>query len=420
VLSHAALEMETIPTSQQQAVLESIDKLRPKLVELTQRLIRERSVNPPGDETGTARVLVEELESFGVKAKERQVAPKRVNVEAVLGGIERGSRFLFNGHMDVVPEGDPSKWTTDPFGGEVKGDLIYGRGATDMKGGLAAITIALRGIVDSGTALKGDVLFHAVADEEVDSIYGTKYMIKRGLAKADMGIVAEPSIFGKAIVIRQAVRGNCWVKLRTLGKAAHASNPSNGVNAVLNMSRLLLEVDKLQLKHIPHSVLPPPTIAAGTVIKGGTKTNVIPESCEAEVDVRITPGMTKEQVLGEFNSMIDRMTREYFNFSATAEAFAYAPSAEIRADHPVIRAAQKATELIAGKTPTLGAGSGTNDGVYLIQDGGVPVIPGFGPGDHESGHAHGADENVRISDLMNFAKIYALTLMFSLGYKEAN
>ncbi len=118
-------------------------------------------------------MLKDELSSFVMEVKEHQAALKRVNIEATLPGFEHGARFLFSGHMDVVPEGDPSKWTVDPFGGELKGDLIYGRGSADMKGGLAAVSVALRGLVDAGTALKGDVLFHAVADEEVDSIHGT-------------------------------------------------------------------------------------------------------------------------------------------------------------------------------------------------------------------------------------------------------
>jgi acetylornithine deacetylase/succinyl-diaminopimelate desuccinylase family protein len=397
-----------MPTYDQKTVMQAIEKLRPELVELTRRLIREKSVNPPGDETGTARVLEAELTSFGMKVNEHISAPRRVNVEATLAGAAHRSRFLFNGHMDVVPEGDPSKWTVDPFGGEVRDDRIFGRGSTDMKGGL----------VDAGIDLNGDVLFHAVADEEVDSVHGTKYMISKGLARADMGIVAEPSVFGKSIVIRQAVRGNCWIRLRTVGKAAHASNPAGGVNAVLKMSRLLLALDRLQLKHQPHKILPPPTISAGTVISGGTKTNVIPESCQAEVDVRITPGITKDQVLKEFANVFDQVRREDPNFSATAEVFAYAPPAEIPEDHRVLDAAKKATEVVIGQEPKLSAGYGTNDGVYLIHDGGVPMIPGFGPGDHESGHAHGADENVRISELMNFAKIYALTVMIALGVHE--
>jgi acetylornithine deacetylase/succinyl-diaminopimelate desuccinylase-like protein len=306
----------------------------------------------------------------------------------------------------------------DPFGGVVKGDTLYGRGAADMKGALAAVAIALRGLVESKTILNGDVLFHAVADEEVDSILGTKYMIAKGLTKADMGIVGESSVIGKSIVIRQAVRGNCWLRLKTAGRAAHASNPSAGVNAVLNMSRLLLAVDKIQLKHIPHKILPAPTISAGTVIKGGTKTNVIPEMCESEVDVRITPGITKEQVLREFEGTINKLRTEYPNFSATVEIFAFAPPAEIAESNPGFIAARKATELVVGYQPTAGASYGTNDGVYLIHDGGVPVVPGFGPGDHQTGHAHGADENVRISELLTFAKIYALTTMLALGYED--
>jgi acetylornithine deacetylase/succinyl-diaminopimelate desuccinylase family protein len=362
---------------------------------------------------------MDELASYGVEVKEHEAAPKRVNVEAILSGANHDSRFLFNGHMDVVPEGDLANWTVEPFGGEVKGDFIYGRGATDMKSGLAAVTIALRGLVESGVRLNGDVLFHAVADEEVDSIHGTKYLIRKGLAKANMGIVAEPSVFGESVVIRRAVRGNCWLKLRTIGKAAHAKNPSLGVNAVLNMSRLLLELDKLQLKHVPHDILPAPTIAVGTVIRGGTKTNVIPESCEAEADVRITPGITKEQVLEEFNSVINRMKDKYPNFSANAEVFAYAPPAEIPANHPVIQAAKRSTELVVGQAPRLGAGYGTNDGVYLTYDAGIPMILGFGPGNQESGNAHSPDENVRISDVVNFSKIYALTLMLALGCRDA-
>jgi acetylornithine deacetylase/succinyl-diaminopimelate desuccinylase family protein len=392
--------------------------MRPRLVELTQHLIHEKSVNPPGDETGPARVLTDELDSIGLKVRTYEAAPRRVNVDANLHGSERHKRFLFNGHMDVVPEGDLSKWSMDPFGGIVKEDVLYGRGATDMKGGLAAVATAIHGLVESNTVLNGDVLFHAVADEEVDSILGTKYMIAKGLAKADMGIVAEPSVISKSIVIRQAVRGNCWLRLKTIGKAAHASNPSAGVNAVLDMSRLLLAADKIQLKHSPHKILPAPTISAGTVIKGGTKTNIIPETCEAEVDVRITPGITREQVVNEFPDVIANLSRECPNFSATVEVLAFAPPAEIPENNPALTAARRSTEVVVGYQPKLAAAYGTNDGVYLIHDGGVPVIPGFGPGDHQTGHAHGADENVSITELVNFAKIYALILMYGLGYLD--
>jgi len=388
------------------------------LVRLLQDLIRQRSVNPPGDVSGVAQVLQRELSSIGLDVSLHTSAPGMVNVQAVLKGLKEKPRFLFNGHTDVVTEGDPSVWTVDPFDGVVKGDLIYGRGAADMKGGLAAIAVCLRGLVESGVILNGEAIFHAVADEEVDSIYGTKYMIKNGLAKADLGIVAEGSVFGGAIGIRQAVRGNCWLKLTTHGKAAHASNPSNGVNAVLSMCKLLLALENAQLEYTPHKLLPAPTISPGTVISGGHKTNIIPEQCEAEVDVRLVPGMTQESVVRKINQTIDVLKAEDPKFSASAETFAYAPAAEIDESSAVLGAAKKAAKAVVGYEPKLAAGYGTTDGAYLIHDAGVQVICGFGPGDHKTSRQHGADENVSIADLVNFAKIYALTLMYSLGYRD--
>jgi len=380
-------------------------------------LIRKKSVNPPGDVTGVAQVLQDELASVGLDVSLHAAAPGFVNLQAILKGSIEKPRFLFNGHTDVVTEGDPSAWTVGPFDGIAKGDLIFGRGAADMKGGLAAVAICLRGIVESGVTLNGTVVFHAVADEEVDSIYGTKYMIKNRLAEADMGIVAEGSVFGGAITIRHATRGNCWLKLRTYGKAAHASNPSKGVNAVLSMCRLLLELEKTHLEYTPHKLLPPPTISPGTMIRGGSKTNVIPEQCEAEVDVRLVPGMTQESILSKLNAVIDSLKSVDPNFSASVEPFAFAPAAEIDESNTALKAAKKATQMVVGYEPKLAAGYGTTDGAYLVHAG-IPVICGFGPGDHETSKQHGADENVSITDLVNFSQIYALTLMYSLGYQN--
>ncbi len=346
--------------SREAEVLEHIEKLKPNLVRLTQELIRRKSVNPPGNVTEAADVLASQLSSIGMSVSLHTSAPGMVNLQAVLKGSSDRPRFLFNGHTDVVTEGDTSAWTVDPFIGEVKGDLILGRGAADMKGGLAAVAICLRGIVESGISLSGNVVFHAVADEEVDSIHGTKYMIKNGLAKADMGIVAEGSVFGGTVAIRHATRGNCWIKLRTSGRSAHASNPSNGVNAVLSMCRLLLTLEKTELLHTPHKFLPPPTISPGTVIKGGSKTNVIPEVCEAEVDVRLVPGMTLESIVDKFNEVIEALRKEDPQFSATVEPFAYAPAAEIDESNIALKAAKKATQIVLGYEPKLAVGIRNN------------------------------------------------------------
>jgi succinyl-diaminopimelate desuccinylase len=403
--------------SLEQTVLHSVERHKTNLIRLLQDLIRQKSVNPPGDVTGVANVLEAELTSIGMRASLHTAVPGMVNLQAILTGASEKPRFLFNGHTDVVSEGELSTWTVNPFEGIVKGDLILGRGVADMKGGLAAVAISLRALAESDVTLKGQVAFHAVADEEVDSINGTKYMIKHGLANADMGIVAEGSTFGGRIAIRHATRGNCWLKLRTYGKAAHASNPTNGINAVLSMSKLLLALQSTQLEYKPHKVLPPPTISPGTVIRGGTKTNVIPEQCEAEVDARLVPGMNQESVVSKFNEVINTLKKEDPQFSASVEVFAYSPPAEINEASPVLTAAKQATLEVVGYEPQLAAGYGTTDGAYLV-NAGVPVICGFGPGDHKTSNEHGADENVSVTDLVNFTKIYALTLMHSLGYEN--
>jgi acetylornithine deacetylase/succinyl-diaminopimelate desuccinylase-like protein len=183
------------------------------------------------------------------------------------------------------------------------------------------------------------------------------------------------------------------------------------------MSRLLLALEKVQFDFTPHKLLPPPTISPGTVIRGGSKTNVIPERCEAEVDVRLVPGMTSESVVNKFNEIIKTLKMERPTFSASVEPFAYAPAAEIDELSPIIAVAKKATQAVVSYEPKLTTSYGTNDGAYLILDAGIPVICGFGPGDHKTGKQHGADENVSITALVNFAKIYALTLMYALGYQ---
>ena len=156
------------------------------------------------------------------------------------------------------------------------------------------------------------------------------------------------------------------------------------------------------------------------MIRGGSKTNVIPQKCEAEVDVRLVPGMTSESVVNKFNEIIKSLKIDNPTFSASVEPFAYAPAAEIDESNPALAAAKKATKTVVGYEPRSTAGYGTTDGAYLIHDAGIPVICGFGPGDHKTGKQHGADENVSIAELVNFAKIYALTLMYALGYQDTS
>jgi succinyl-diaminopimelate desuccinylase len=217
------------------AVLSRVEKLKPNLLDLVQKLVQIPSENPPGDEQEVARFLSGVFSEIGFKVEEYEVANKRINVAAALRGKGGGRSILFNGHTDVVPAGPRDLWMKEPFGGEFDGTRIWGRGSADMKGAIGSMVVALRALVDAGANLSGDVVVHLVADEEANSL-GTKYMIEKDLAKADLAIVGEGSVANEAIYIRPAVRGICWLTLKTVGHAAHASNPAQGVNAILAMS----------------------------------------------------------------------------------------------------------------------------------------------------------------------------------------
>ena len=393
------------------AVLERVEKLRPELLALVQDLVRIPSENPPGNEVEVAELLSKALSGFGLEVKQHKVATKRVNVEARLEGKGGGRSLLFNGHTDVVPAGPRETWDKDPFSGDFDGKRIWGRGASDMKGALGSIAIALRALVDEGVALKGNAMLHAVADEEARSL-GTKYMIEKKLAKADLAIVAESSVMDGSIWIRPAVRGTCWLTIKTEGRAAHASDPARGVNAVLGMCRLLIALNKVALPHRPHKFLPPPTLSSGTIIRGGIKTNVIPPECFAEADIRTVPGMRKEEVLAKIAQVFANVQKKHPEVVWKMSKVSWSDPAEISEDHEIVLAAKRAAKRVTGKEPGLRGGHGTNDSQYLINNAGIPTLCGFGPGDTPAGNVHGPNENVSLAELLTFAKIYALMILW--------
>ncbi len=380
------------------------------VIDLTRRLIRIPSINPPGNESEVAQIVGEELESLGFRVEYVVPKEKRVNVIATLKGSGGGKSILFNGHLDVVPPGDLENWSFDPFEGVIKNGRIYGRRAADMKGAIAAIIGAVKSIVDSEVKLRGDLIIHAVADEEAGGKLGTGYLVEKGYARADGAVVTEGSVFNGEICLRPAVRGLCWIEVETRGRAAHASKPWAGVNAVLHMAKVLLALKQYELKCPPHKYLPPPTISPGTVIRGGVKTNIIPDKCIAHLDVRINPGLTCNDVLKQLNKLFDEMRKEDRTLQVSAKIITSCPPAEVSENAEIVSCAKWAYKQITGKELKFKCAYGTNDAHYLINRAKIPTLCGFGPGDHETGNAHGPDENVDINVLKTFTKIYALMI----------
>jgi len=391
-----------------------IDALTPKLIELTQELVKTPSENPPGDERGVSGVVSEHLEALGFNVELVESEPRRVNTLGRLEGSGGGRKFLFNGHYDTVPIGNLDFWSVDPFGGLVKEGKIYGRGSGDMKGAIASAIVAAKALDEAGIRLKGDFMIHGVADEETFGRYGTRFLAEKGYVSprnVDMAVVGEGSMKDGRIHARTAVRGRVLVKLLAKGRSAHSSRPEAGVNAVLKMSKVLLAIDAHRFDFPPHHLLPAPTIAPGTVIKGGTKGNVIPELCEAISDVRIVPGMTVEGVLGEIQGIVDGLKDLDPELDIEVTSPLNKPPSEIPATHELFRIADEAVRAIVGYELKPVGTSGSNDTSWLTTVAGIPAMA-FGPG---GGNAHGADEWTSIEMLVDFAKIYGLMAMEICG-----
>ena len=391
-----------------------------ELIDLTREMIRIPSENPPGDEGEISEFVSEKLRSIGFNVELVEPKPKRVNTLGVLRGVNGERNFLFNGHYDTVPIGSLEFWSVEPLGGEVKEGKIYGRGAGDMKGAIASSIIAAKTLCDMGIHLKGDLLIHAVADEETGSKYGTRHLVENGYVtseKVDMAVVGEGSVYKDRIHARTAVRGLQWFKLVSKGKAVHSSRPQEGSNAVLKMCKILLALNKLKLSFTPHHLLPDPTIAPGTLIKGGTKENIIPELCEAVCDIRIVPGMTSKSILEDVRAAIDTLKEADPEIDAEVSSLLYWPPSEISTSEEVFGIAKNAVKKAVSYELTPRGTSGSNDTAWFTNVAQIAALA-FGPGDNYMSGSHGPDEWVSIERLVDFAKIYGLMAMEACGVEE--
>lgn len=400
--------------SLQSKFFEKVDSLSSELVELTRDMIRTPSENPPGDERAVSGLVSERLESLGFDVELVESELRRVNTLGTLKGAGGGRSFLFNGHYDTVPVGNPDFWSVDPFEALVKDGRIYGRGSGDMKGAIASAIIAAKALDEAGIGLKGNFMIHGVADEETFGRYGTMYLAEKGYVNSktvDMAVVGEGSVKDDVIYARTSVRGRVLVKILVRGKSAHSSRPQDGVNAVLKTGKVLHAIDNHDFDFPPHPLLPAPTIAPGTLIKGGTKDNVIPEICEAICDVRIVPGMTVDGVLEEVRSVVDELKAQDPELDVQVSSPLNKPPSEISTNDELFKIADKAVMATVGYELRPVGTSGSNDTSWLTTIAKIPAMA-FGPG---GSNAHGADEWASIKMLVDFAKIYGLMAMEICG-----
>jgi acetylornithine deacetylase len=367
-------------------------------VETLARLVRINSVNPslaPGapGESEIARCVAQVFGALGLEVATHEPAPGRVSTVGILRGTGGGRTLMLNAHYDTVGvEG-----MADPFSGAVRDGRLYGRGAYDMKGSLAACIGAVKALVDAGMRPAGDVLVAAVADEEHASI-GTADLIPR--YRVDGAIVTEPT----ALNLCLAHKGFIWLEIETEGRAAHGSRFELGIDANMRMGRVLAALEPLERElraRPPHPLVGPPSLHAA-LLQGGTGLSTYADRCRLSMERRTVPGETRRQVEDELEAVLASLRDADRTFRATLRTTLVREPFEVRADAPVVVAVREAARAVRGDTPRDVGDTPWMDAALLAAAGIETVV--IGPA---GAGAHAAEEWVDIESVVTLAAVLA-------------
>jgi len=429
-------------TTDTDALLARIEAKRDELVALTQELVRIPTVNPPGDAyEACARVLGERLRKrgFAIEYLRADGAPgdkdshPRINVVArYQGSISGGENVHFNGHIDVVEPGPG--WTHDPFAAEVVGDRIYGRGTSDMKGGIAASVIAVEAILEAGIAFPGAIEISGTVDEESGGYAGVGYLASLGYFSAPRVqhvIIPEPLGVDRICL---GHRGVWWAEVETHGRIAHGSMPFLGDSAINHMSAFIHLLDaelgpKLRDRRTSQPVEPPGarvstlninSLHGGQVEQkfsvddqgrptGDLPSPVVAHTCRAVLDRRFIAEESLESVKAEIVAMLDELKARRPGFDyGLRDIMSFLPTATPK-DAPVVDATARAIARVLGREPSYISSPGTYDQKHIVRTGKLNQCIAYGPGILDL--AHQPDEYVGIQAMLDSSKIMALAAL---------
>jgi acetylornithine deacetylase len=406
-------------------IAEAAEARRTEVVALTQRLIQIESVT--GNEGPVQDFIAGTLQEMGLTvdvwapdlaALEGHPAYQRVegldlhgrpNVVGVWKGTGSGRSLLLNGHVDTIPVAPASGWTHGPLSGHEAGDRLYGRGASDMKGGLAAMTMAVRVLQGLGLRPRGDVILEYAVDEELTG-YGTLSAILRGY-RADAGICLETS----DLCIQPACIGRLWFTVTLAGLAVGIARHWEGVNAIekgMKVVQAIKDLEQIRWATLRHPLYPDHRAALPCVVcmlQSGTFPSAVPDAAVLRGSLGVMP---QEDVKDVERQVLEQIRR-------TAESDAWlrehppvvefkevgADGAEIPVEHPIVQTLARAYTAVTRQAPVFSGRTGGADTRYLIKYGKTPTVI-FGPG--MTAEMHALNESVPVSNLLVATKAVAL------------
>lgn len=376
--------------------------LKQDVIKLCQDLIRTPSVNGRNPERAVAERVADFARSYGLAVDLPALDPQRPNV-LVRAGPPGDAALLLVAHLDTVAEGERSTWSYDPFGGELVDRRIYGRGACDTKGGLAAALGAL--VLADQRGLP--VLLAGVPDEEsgATGTLGVSYLHGAGLLSGRGAIYTYPG--NDELVVGH--RGVLRLLLRAHGRAFHSGSREwqdglNGYNAVVGMAEILAALERLHFDDRAPGTLFAPyhTVITPTTIVGGNGPSMVPSLCEARIDIRLVPSASREQVEAAVRDVVAMVARRRPPLRVDVQVEAVIPTTEISPDADVVRAARSAAKAIFGQDPAVTVSGPANES-YLLNGFGIPTCI-IGP---TGGNAHAANEYVEVDSLIQAVEVYA-------------
>jgi len=384
-------------------------EIRPQAIdELAATLIRAAGQGEMGTEEITAQVLTEHAHRWGLDASSTIVAPQRPNVRIATpdAGTEPG--LLLLGHTDVVPAG--TGWRTEPYEPVIRDGRLYGRGAADMLGGLAACLVAMGALARAGVRLRGPVELAAVVDEEELGIGIRDYITDPANLMHAGCVVAEPTDLQTIV----AARGASYIEIDVHGEAAHAGNPADGKNAIYGAAQIIsdLEAWHQELAAHGHPLAGPATWNVG-VVNGGVGGSMVPDHCRISADRRLLPGEDPAEVLTQVEHRIQALGLEARGLSTEVRMPMNMPGFETDSSAPLVRAAGEAVRTAGGPDVPVGGWTAACDGGFLARDGNMPVVV-LGPGSVTE-QAHRPNESVALTELHTAARAYALMALDLLG-----
>jgi succinyl-diaminopimelate desuccinylase len=409
-------------------LLRIVDERREELIELARALIRFPTVNPPGEAyQPCAEFIGRRLSArgFAVTYVRAGGTPgdsdryPRINVIARREGTVAGPSVHFNSHIDVVQSG--AGWTLDPFAAVIRDGKIYGRGACDMKGGLAASIIAVEALIDSSAQLPGVLEISGTVDEESGGYGGVHYLAQRGWfspPRVDHVIIPEPLNVDRVCI---GHRGVWWAEIETRGRMAHGSMPFLGDCAVRHMNAVIdrLEQDlypklatrRTDMPVVPsgarHSTMNINSIHGGQAETSGFPAPCVPDSCRMVIDRRLLIEENMDSVKGEVRELLEQLVAQREGFAyELRDIFEVQPTMADR-DGPVARSTAAAIQRVLGREAEFVCSPGTYDQKHIDRIGKLRDCIAYGPGILDL--AHQPDEYVFIDDMVNSAKVMALS-----------